>query len=202
MTYTDTRAKDTQEKYKKELESVFEKINDVRMENTTYSIDLIKKTGEVEIDYQKLNTIKSEITSTLDHKILHMVQMHQTTYSEFDILRTEHEKIRMRFNELSDFLKNSKNPGQSGINSKDAKKLGSKISFSGKKNSEKNLNSNNDSFNEDNNINLNLTRRGESRKSLKDLSNNNNNNVNFNNSQNSGNGNTNLEDIENPSSQF
>jgi hypothetical protein len=205
QTYTNTRAEDTESRFKKELDIILEKINSVRMENNKYSKDLIKKTSEVEIDYKKLSEIKSEIISSLDLKIHHMVNMHQETYSEFDGLKSEHIKIKMRFNELSDFLKNSKNQigtGNSTMSIKDMKRLSVKINFSnekGKKVSSQNLNSiyNNDSSMDENNLkdsmNLNLNKQSSSRKIFNELNNNYNNN-------NDNNLNNNLEDINNPSS--
>jgi hypothetical protein len=205
ITYTNTRADETESRFKKELELILEKINDVRMENSKYSIDLIKKTNEVEIDYKKLSEIKSEIIIALDHKILHMVNLHKETYSEFDIMRSEHEKIKMRFNELSDFLKNpntnSKNQvgaRNSTISINDMRRLSTKINFSnekGKKVSSQNLisNNNNDSSMDENNLkdsmSLNLNKQN-SRQTFNELNNNYNNN----------NLNANLEDINNPSS--
>ncbi len=117
--YTLKSVQDAEAKFKKESERVDEKFNEVRMENNKYSVQLQKQACEISIDYEKLLTIKSEIIGDFDVKVNQMQILHKKTFEEFDELKIEYEKMKAKFNDLSDFLREAKKPQNLNTSVKD-----------------------------------------------------------------------------------
>ena len=94
------------EKNSKERYDLFEeKISAMRIENGKYTYDLIKKTDDLKIDWEKLQKIKEEIFKRFDEEINKHSQTNNNLCKVFNSQRDEFKILKGRFTELSDFIK-------------------------------------------------------------------------------------------------
>ena len=94
------------EKNSKERYDLFEeKISAMRIENGKYTYDLIKKTDDLKIDWEKLQKIKEEILKKFDEEINKHSQTNNNLCKVFNSQRDEFKILKGRFTELSDFIK-------------------------------------------------------------------------------------------------
>ena len=94
------------EKNSKERYDLFEeKLNAMRIENGKYTYDLIKKTDDLKIDWEKLQKIKEEIFKRFDEEINKHSQTNNNLCKVFSSQRDEFKILKGRFTELSDFIK-------------------------------------------------------------------------------------------------
>ncbi len=132
--YTGKMIRESELKYKKEMDIVNEKFIEVRMENNKYAINLQKMTNEINVDYDKLLNIKTEIFQNFDIKYFQMKSLHDGTLHEFEELKIEYDKMKMKFNELSDYIREMKKGQNSNTTVKDTRRLSNILSFSETKN--------------------------------------------------------------------
>ena len=90
------------------LDIIEEKIKNVRMDNSHFSIDLIKKSNELKLLYDKINSIKQNILIEFNHISEYYTKKLEETNKNLDDFKVEHEIIRTKFSELADFIKNGK----------------------------------------------------------------------------------------------
>ena len=90
------------------LEALEEKINNVRMDNSRFSRDLINKTTELNQLYDKMNTIKEYVIKEFDEKSENFVQKINEINKSFDLYKIEYGSVRKKFFELAEFMKNGK----------------------------------------------------------------------------------------------
>ena len=82
-----------------------DKINNMRVENGKYSFDLIQKTDELKIKWEKLQTIQDEIYNKFNEELIKHVYTNNNLCKIFNAQRDEFKIIKSRFTELSDFIK-------------------------------------------------------------------------------------------------
>ena len=90
------------------LDIMEEKIKNVRIDNSQYSIDLIKKAKDLNTLYDKINSIKEymlEEFNIISNEYNNKIDETNKLFNEFKI---EYEIIRSKFLELADFIKNGK----------------------------------------------------------------------------------------------
>ena len=90
------------------LEVMEEKIKNLRMENSIFSIDLIKKSNELNILYDKINSIKINLLEEFRNNSEKYNKKLEETNKLFDEYKVEYEIIKNKFLELADFIKNGK----------------------------------------------------------------------------------------------
>ena len=90
------------------LETMEEKIKNVRIDNSIFSKDLIEKASELNILYDKINSIKENILKEFDKYSKEYKEKIDETNKLFDEYKVEYEIIRTKFLELADFIKNGK----------------------------------------------------------------------------------------------
>ena len=90
------------------LEALEEKINNVRMDNSRFAIDLINKTSELNKLYEKMNTIKEYVVKEFGEKSEDFVKKINEINKSFDLYKIEYGSVRKKFFELADFMKNGK----------------------------------------------------------------------------------------------
>ena len=82
-----------------------ERILDLKVENTKYSLDIIKKTEEMDKKWSKFENMKEEIVSEFDIRTNEYKKMNEDTGNKFDEFKKEYKIIRDKFFELADFIK-------------------------------------------------------------------------------------------------
>ena len=90
------------------LETLEEKISNVRMDNSSFSKNLINRTTELNKLYDEMNKIKEYVTKEFSEKSENFVNKINEINKSFDLYKIEYGNIRQKFFELSDFMKNGK----------------------------------------------------------------------------------------------
>ena len=82
-----------------------EKIKDVKVDNAKYSLDIMKKTEEMNKKWDKITNIKKEIFGEFDNKSNEYKKINEEILGKFDEFKKEYKIIRDKFFELADFIK-------------------------------------------------------------------------------------------------
>ena len=97
------------------LEIIDDKLNNLRMENSHYSINLIKKSNELNSLYDEIRLIKDNISKKFNAFSEEYIKKLDETNKSFDEFKVEYEIIRKKFLELADFIKNGKYTRKFGV---------------------------------------------------------------------------------------
>ena len=87
------------------LEIIEEKIRDAKVDNAKYSLDIMKKTEEMNKKWDRIDNIKDEILEEFDKRSNEFKKMNNDTLDRFDEFKKEYKIIRDKFFELADFIK-------------------------------------------------------------------------------------------------
>ena len=90
------------------LETIEEKISNVRVDNSRFAKDLINKTSELNELYDKINLMKDHLLKEFNNKSEEYNKKTNETNKSFDEFKIEYEIIRKKFLELADFIKSGK----------------------------------------------------------------------------------------------
>ena len=90
------------------LETMEEKISNVRVNNSRFAIDLINKTNELNDLFNKMDSMKDYILKEFKNKSEEFNKKANETNKNFDDFKVEYEIIRKKFLELADFMKSGK----------------------------------------------------------------------------------------------
>ena len=90
------------------LDIIEEKISNVRVDNSKFSVDLLNKTTELNNLYDKINSIKDYILKEFKMKSEEYNKKLEETNKNFEEYKIEYSIIRQKFLELADFIKNGK----------------------------------------------------------------------------------------------
>ena len=90
---------------KSEIDSLIQKIQENKMENHRYAVDLKNAASELKTEKELLSNIKNEIYSQLDSTSNSFKEMHKGTNENFDKIRDEYELIKKKFTEIAEFVK-------------------------------------------------------------------------------------------------
>ena len=82
-----------------------EKIQNMRVENGKYSFDLIQKTNELKIKWEKIQQIQDDIYTRFNEEIVKHVYTSNNLCKIFNSQRDEFKLLKSRFTELSEFIK-------------------------------------------------------------------------------------------------
>ena len=97
------------EKTNKDLiETLEEKLDNVRMDNSRFAKDLINKTSELNHLYDKMILIKEHVLSEFQCKSDDFSKKINEINKSFDLYKIEYGTVRKKFLELSDFIKSGK----------------------------------------------------------------------------------------------
>ena len=97
------------------LEIIDDKLNNLRMENSHYSINLIKKSNELNSLYDDIRLMKDNISKKFNTFSEEFTKKLDETNKSFDEFKVEYEIIRKKFLELADFIKNGKYTRKFGV---------------------------------------------------------------------------------------
>ena len=82
-----------------------DKINGLRMENVKYSSELIERSKELNMDWDKIQNIQTEIYNKLDSELIKYTKFNNDLLKTFESQKSEFSLLKKRFTELSDFIK-------------------------------------------------------------------------------------------------
>jgi hypothetical protein len=108
--------------FRNEIEQLNKRITDMRLENHKYAFELQKSANELNVEHEKMLNMKKETLSSLDNSVTKMENMHKETVKELDEYKNEFGKIKSRFIELAEFIKDIRFKRNAGIDT-DKKEL-------------------------------------------------------------------------------
>ena len=97
------------EKILKDCKSMFESVSDsmkeIRVENSKYSVDLIKTSMDLSKKWDKLEKIKEELLEKFNYDVNKYQMLTDDTIKSFEEFKNEYGVIRRKFMELAEFIK-------------------------------------------------------------------------------------------------
>jgi len=84
------------------------RVCDLRIENAKYSIDLVKKSEEMNKEWKKILEIKDNLINLVNDKMNKFKNIFNNNINSFNIFKKEFEELKMQLKELSIFYKESK----------------------------------------------------------------------------------------------
>ena len=97
------------EKILKDCKSMFESVTDnmkeIRVENSKYSVDLIKTSMDLSKKWEKLEKIKEELLEKFNYDVNKYQMLTDDTIKSFEEFKNEYGVIRHKFMELAEFIK-------------------------------------------------------------------------------------------------
>ena len=87
------------------IETLEERITDMRIENSRYAVELIGKSINLTKEWDKIQTIKGEIMHEFNDKIHEFRIISNNTINSFDEHKKEFNSIKRKFFELAEFIK-------------------------------------------------------------------------------------------------
>ena len=85
--------------------AIEDKIDSLRMENVKHSSELIQKTNELKLDWDKMQSIKEEIYDKFNLELSKFNKHNNDLIKIFENQKQEFSLIKSRFTELSGFIK-------------------------------------------------------------------------------------------------
>ena len=82
-----------------------DKIGSLRMENVKYSSELIERSNELKMDWDKVMNIKKEVDDKLNSELAKYSKYNNDLIKIFENQKSEFNLIKKRFTELSEFIK-------------------------------------------------------------------------------------------------
>ena len=113
------------------IDIINERINDMRVENSRYTVELIGKSINLTKEWDKIQRIKEEIMHEFNEKILEFKRVSNNTIDSFDDFKSEFFSIKKKFIELAEFIKDvrfRKNIG-GDVKKKEIKNIAKKITW-------------------------------------------------------------------------
>ena len=136
MKYVNEIKDKTESNFKEKFEEIKETIHEMKLENSKYAIELKAKSMNLSKEWDKMMKIREEIYEKFDDKVNTMAKSNDNTVHSFNELQEEFSKIKKKFGELAEFIRDvrfRKNIG-GDVNKREIKQLINKISFKGKNN--------------------------------------------------------------------
>ena len=85
--------------------AIEDKMNTLRMENVKYSSELIERSNELKMEWDKIQEIRKEIYDKFDSELSKYSKLNIDLIKSFESQKSEFTLIKSRFTELSDFIK-------------------------------------------------------------------------------------------------
>lgn len=118
-----------------QMKIINDEIFELRMQNCKYAVELKNKTAEIIIDWDKLMNIRKEIYTKFDEKVDEFKETEKKTSCKVLEMKKEFNRIKLKFNELVDFIKdvrfrrNLEKDNFEGIKKKEVTALTKRIIF-------------------------------------------------------------------------
>jgi hypothetical protein len=144
MKYTNEIKDKTEKNFNEKFTEIKNSIFEMKLENSKYAIELKAKSLDLSKEWDKMRKIKEEIYSKFDERVHDMTKSNDNTVHCFNELKDEFHRIRRKFGELAEFIRDvrfRKNIG-GDVKKSEIKQLINKISFK-RKNSFDNITTDN-----------------------------------------------------------
>ena len=144
MKYTNEIKDKTERNFNEKFTEIKNSIFEMKLENSKYAIELKAKSLDLSKEWDKMRKIKEEIYSKFDERVHDMTKSNDNTVHCFNELKDEFHRIRRKFGELAEFIRDvrfRKNIG-GDVKKREIKQLINKISFK-RKNSFDNITTDN-----------------------------------------------------------
>lgn len=96
---------ETKNEINEQFKLIDEKINNMRLENGKYTYELIQKTEELKEKLEIINNITNEVDEKLNEQMKKYQKYNNELVKTFDSHKEEFKTIKIRFTELSEFIK-------------------------------------------------------------------------------------------------
>ena len=103
--YINTLNEKNSKENKNMVDSLGERVRELRLENSKYSLDLITKTDEIKTQMDKIKEMKGEILNEFYNKIDDYKIETNNVVNSFNLFKNEYSIIRKKFLELAEFIK-------------------------------------------------------------------------------------------------
>ena len=87
------------------LDTLSQRIFELKVENAKYSNDLMNKSDELSKKWNRIEEIKKEISNEFDYKIREFKKINEDILNKFNEFKNEYRIIRDKFFELAEFIK-------------------------------------------------------------------------------------------------
>ena len=141
MNYCNEKITDSKKEVDEQFKLLDEKMDRLRLENGKHSFELISKTEELTTNINRINNITNEVDEKLKEEIEKYKKYNKELMKTFDSQKDEYKLIKVRFTELSEFIKdvrflrnlNNYNKGNVDFDAisfmKKARKISKKMNF-------------------------------------------------------------------------
>ena len=116
-------------KNKEALKLIDEKIEQIKLENSKYSIELKQKCDEIGLDWLKILRLKEEVFERFDTEKENFIKYSRDLNNTFEEHKKEFKLIKKKFTELSEFIKDIRFRKNIMDLKKDTKEMAKKINF-------------------------------------------------------------------------
>lgn len=136
--YINLKQVEIKEYIAEQMKIINDEFIELRMMNCKYAVDLKAKASELNVEWEKIMQIKKEIYKRYDEKVDEFKATEKKTNLNVFDMKNEFNKIKAKFNELVDFIKdirfrkNLEKDNFEGIKRKEIKTLAKKIEFTRK----------------------------------------------------------------------
>ena len=100
--YSQVLVEQCDKNFKFELNTINQKLQDMKIENHRYAIDLKNTANDLKVDYEKLTNIKNEMYIKLDILTNNLKQQTKTINENLEKIKEDNEKINKKINKMSE----------------------------------------------------------------------------------------------------
>ena len=166
-------------KLDEKINLVDSRINNLRMDNSKYVNDLLSKSDELKIQWNKMDNLKQEIYTKFGEEIVKFKVICDNNVKIFDSNIVEFKLIKQRFTELSEFIKDVR--FGKNLKKSDFIKISKKIDFNKKQKLDEDFDDNIFEMNNLNDLNDNISIKNEEKNTIQSNQTNSNKNYKINN---------------------
>ena len=98
--YSQVLVEQCDKNFKFELNTINQKLQDMKIENHRYAIDLKNTANDLKVDYEKLTNIKNEMYIKLDILTNNLKQQTKTINENLEKIKEDNEKINKKINKM------------------------------------------------------------------------------------------------------
>ena len=129
--FTNRAITESEERIKNLMKIYDDRLEDMRVENGKYAIQLKNQSSSLSSEWNKVMNIKNEIYAKFENEVQEMKKSNSEAAKHFDRYKKEFKLIKNRFTQLSEFIKDVRfriNIGKS-VTKKETNQMGNAINF-------------------------------------------------------------------------
>jgi hypothetical protein len=130
--YTNLMVQETEGNLRREYGELTNRLGEIKLENSKYAVELNRSAKELNVEYEKLVNIRNDLGKHFDDNVNNMRESHKTTVDSFDTLRGQFDRIKTRFNEVSEFIKDvrfRRNLNDEKVSKQELKQMSNRLTF-------------------------------------------------------------------------